>query len=627
MLCAIGLSNDSFIEKRALPILTVLLCLVLNGCGGGGGSSNSSSATTYNITATVSGLHATGLVLLNNGSSSIPVSNGATSVGIATGVADGTAYAVTVQTQPTGQTCSVANGSGMVGSANVTNIAVSCVDDTYNITASISGLTASGLKLRNNGVGNISVASGVTSMPIATGVPSGTAYAVAVVAQPTGLSCSAANGSGTVGFADVTITVTCSAVTATYSVGGAVTGLMASGLVLRNNDGDDLTIPSSGGSFAFASRLPTGSPYAVAVWQQPTGQYCSPTSGPIGVIGTADVTNVAITCSTLSATYSVGGSISGLHASGLVLQALNDQDITVASGATAFATATPIPVNAVYAVSIKSQPTGQTCTIVNSVGYMTPTSPANVNNIHVDCVDNVYDPLVGTYRLSGGGITSAILPVMTFFPDGTFIFALRSDDSSCSANNGNGVEYGVYRWNQMTGAFAFVSVPVDTNGDCGVYDAGFVNTTPGQDTLTKSGTTLSFDSVENGQHTLYTLTPVPSVDGTLTGAWSNSAHLGFTVFDGTNAVLSATTGSVLIVGQGSIPPGIEHACYSINPGTSSAGSLNFDFSNTCMPSGFASPVDTNGPNNGLSFNSGTPTPFAVSGDFLTVNAAIRSVAQ
>ena len=43
-----------------------------------------------------------------------------------TQLASGAAYAVTVQANPSGQTCTVVDGSGTVGSANVTNVAVSC---------------------------------------------------------------------------------------------------------------------------------------------------------------------------------------------------------------------------------------------------------------------------------------------------------------------------------------------------------------------------------------------------------------------------------------------------------------------------------------------------------------------
>src|SRR5262249_46234845 len=44
-----------------------------------------------------------------------------------TSLATGAAYNVTVKANPTGQLCTVANGSGTIGSANITNVAVTCV--------------------------------------------------------------------------------------------------------------------------------------------------------------------------------------------------------------------------------------------------------------------------------------------------------------------------------------------------------------------------------------------------------------------------------------------------------------------------------------------------------------------
>jgi hypothetical protein len=42
-------------------------------------------------------------------------------------VASGANYAVTMQTQPVNQTCTVANGTGMVTTANITNVAAMCI--------------------------------------------------------------------------------------------------------------------------------------------------------------------------------------------------------------------------------------------------------------------------------------------------------------------------------------------------------------------------------------------------------------------------------------------------------------------------------------------------------------------
>jgi len=64
-------------------------------------------------------------VLQDNGGNDLSVTaSGAFTFG--TALAAGAAYNVTVKTNPLGQTCTVASGTGTVGSANVTNVAVTC---------------------------------------------------------------------------------------------------------------------------------------------------------------------------------------------------------------------------------------------------------------------------------------------------------------------------------------------------------------------------------------------------------------------------------------------------------------------------------------------------------------------
>ena len=91
---------------------------------GGGVAGSGTGTTTYSVGGTVSGLSGT-VVLQDNGGDTLNVAaNGGFT--FATPLASGAAYNVTVATNPTGQTCTVANGSGTVGSANVTNVAVTC---------------------------------------------------------------------------------------------------------------------------------------------------------------------------------------------------------------------------------------------------------------------------------------------------------------------------------------------------------------------------------------------------------------------------------------------------------------------------------------------------------------------
>ena len=89
-----------------------------------GGDGTSSIGGTYSIGGTVSGLTGTA-VLENNGGDSLSLSANGTYT-FDSLVDQGAPYDVTVQTDPSGQTCTVANGSGNVASANVTNVSVTC---------------------------------------------------------------------------------------------------------------------------------------------------------------------------------------------------------------------------------------------------------------------------------------------------------------------------------------------------------------------------------------------------------------------------------------------------------------------------------------------------------------------
>jgi uncharacterized repeat protein (TIGR03803 family) len=161
------------------------------------------SDQSYTVGGTISGPTSSGLVLVN-GSDTLAVKPGASSFTMPTAVAYTSTYAVTVQTQPTGLTCSVSNGAGTMGSAAVTNVAVTCSANTYTVGGAISGLTASGLVLLDNGGDTTTVSANATQFTMNTGVAFGAAYAITVQTPPAGLVCPVSNGTGTMGAADVT---------------------------------------------------------------------------------------------------------------------------------------------------------------------------------------------------------------------------------------------------------------------------------------------------------------------------------------------------------------------------------------------------------------------------------------
>jgi hypothetical protein len=303
------------------PLGAALLALALAACGGGG-SLIGADAT---IGGSVTGLSGAGLVLRNNGSESLSVP-AAGRFAFVNPVPRGAAYAVTVATQPAGQTCVVANGSGTAPDAgNVENIGVTCTNTTppppppagsYTIGGNVSGLTGSGLVLNNNGGNDLAVTAN-GAFTFSTAIAGGAAYAVTVATPPSGQRCDVANGSGTVAAANVTsVAVTCTSTSPpppppnTYSVGGSITGYTGRGLVLQLNGGDGITLVAGATTFAFPGQLASGSNYAVTVAVPAYGQDCSLTNAS-GSIDSANVNNVLVTCGPVAPLTLVSGTPGG----------------------------------------------------------------------------------------------------------------------------------------------------------------------------------------------------------------------------------------------------------------------------------------------------------------------------
>jgi hypothetical protein len=105
------------------------------------------TGTPYSLGGAVSGL--TGAVVLeNNGSDPISTSTNGNFT-FSTHLATGNAYHVTVQTQPVNQTCTVNNGSGKIGNADVNNVTVTCSTNAYTVGGTVSGLSGT-VVLQNN---------------------------------------------------------------------------------------------------------------------------------------------------------------------------------------------------------------------------------------------------------------------------------------------------------------------------------------------------------------------------------------------------------------------------------------------------------------------------------------------
>jgi hypothetical protein len=255
---------------------------------------------------------------------------------------------------------------------------------TYTIGGTITGLTGTGLVLQDNGGDNLTVSANATSFSFSTAVMSGGAYSVTVLTQPAGQSCTVTGGSGTATANVTNVSVAC---IEAYTIGGSVLGLSGAGLVLQDNGGNNLAVSATAISFAFTFDGPIpngGAYYSVTVLSNPAGQACT-VANPIGT-ATADVTNVDVSCTNLSAVnYTISGTVTGLKGPGLILQddlGINDDDLLPVNGNGSFTFVDPVASGGAYSVTVLTQPADRSCAVANGSGI----ASANVTNVSVVCV-------------------------------------------------------------------------------------------------------------------------------------------------------------------------------------------------------------------------------------------------
>lgn len=557
----------------------------------------------WTVGGTITGLSQAGLVLKLNGTTLLAVPAGATTFTFPA-LPAGSPYAVNIGTTAANQVCNVtANGAGTVGSANVTNVAVTCILAAYLVKGTINGLVGTGLSLLMNGGSRINPAPGTTSFTFAGHVSYGATYTVVLAAQPSNpvQTCTLVNGTGTMGSADVTdVVINC---TTTYSVSGIFDPgfiLWSNGGVLLLNGGSPQNMLVDRPNFTFPG-LPSGMPYSVTVGTKPSAPptTCNVLNGN-GTIGAANVTNVVLQC--LPDGIIILGTLAGYTGGGITLK------IEANRGSSALPTVPPITPqsqgkyafpdlyqpNDEYRIFIGTQPSGQSCTIRNAIGKVVGNNGPFLSSAQLKCLNNTTSPLSGVYSVLIGNRRS----YLAFWPNGTFTLASRSDDTACP-DNGNGVEYGVYNYNAGSGALALLEVTIDTNGGCGLATPG---TLPPPITVTQAGATLTLNTTEGP----VALTKVTSTPNTLVGAWAWSAG-----FDGAFVVLQPDNTYIIVQPQGSgnhgllIRPGYERACY-----VASSSTITGDLSAACKPDG-AAVVDNNG-ETGLS-SAGGPVSFTITG--------------
>jgi hypothetical protein len=355
---------------------------------------------TYSVGGTLQGLVGTGLVLGNGAGQETAVASGSTTFAFT--MASGAVYGIVVRTQPTGpsQNCVVTNGDGTVGGADIDNVRVTCGTNTYSVGGAVNGLSGQGLVLVDEGGGEVTVAPGASSYGFA--MESGATYDISVRTQPEEpwQTCSVANGTGTVAGAPVTnATVTCT--TNTYRVGGAISGLEGSGLVLQVNGGGDLGIASDATSYGFTRA--SGTAYVITVKTQPIGpsQTCAVANGT-GTVGGVIIEDVTITCTTNL--YTVGGTVTGLVGAATVGLRLGGGSVAAQANGP-FTFPTPVVSGGEWAVSVGTQPANHQCVVENGTGTM---GGSAVTSVVVRCAWNTVLLFATSAQVKGDGTSSHV---------------------------------------------------------------------------------------------------------------------------------------------------------------------------------------------------------------------------
>jgi N-acetylneuraminic acid mutarotase len=177
-----------------------------------------------------------------------------------------------------------------------------------------------------------------------------------------------------------------------YVLQGSVSGLLPGHSFVLQDFGSNTITVSANGNFQFSTPLAGGAPYSVTVLTQPSGETCAPINGSgTGTVGPGS--SVDMVCTYPS--FTIGGAVSGLSAGQSVVLQDNGGNATTISANGPFTFSTPVAYQSPYAVTVATQPVGQSCSVSNGSG---PAAAANVTNIAVVCTTTAVNAGLWTWQ-------------------------------------------------------------------------------------------------------------------------------------------------------------------------------------------------------------------------------------
>lgn len=378
-----------------------------------------SCSNTYMLGLSYSGVQGD-LVVQNNGaemrtiSSPTGVSSGTTYFWM--GLRTGTAYEISIRTQPAGQQCTLTGGTGTIGTSDVVSAAtIVCTNivPTFTVGGSVTGLSGT-LTLRN-GVSDTITLTGNGAFAFGTSLPQGAPYQVTIVSKPAAQQCTVSAGNGTVTTEDIT-TVAVSCVNLTpHTLGGRLIGV-TSPVVLRNRDDNPLTLASDG-TFTFTTPLVVGTDYEITATSANTNQMCHVARGT-GTMPDAAVGNVSVVCNSKRPTRFMYVANEGKINAGGISGASISQYAVGTDGA--LMPLTPATVTAgVRPIAITVHPSGQFVYVGSSNGTSGGTTFWQFNISASGALTPMSTPSVSTFNATGP---------MVIDPAGAYLYSSRGLD-------------------------------------------------------------------------------------------------------------------------------------------------------------------------------------------------------
>jgi hypothetical protein len=219
-----------------------------------------------------------------------------------------------------------------------------------------------------------------------------------------------------------------------YSIGGTISGLTGSGLVLQNNGGDNLSLSASG-SFTFPTMLSNSSVYSVTVLTQPSSQTCSVSNGS-GTVVSSSITNITVTCtsssdSNLSSLVISSGTLSPVFSS-----STTSYTVILANSITSI-TVTPTASSSVASISVNAQST--------SSGSVSSSLSISVGSNSISIIVTAQDGTTKTYTITVTRLAASTYRI--FVTNGTYTGNLGGPtgaDTYCNSDSnkpGDGSTY------------------------------------------------------------------------------------------------------------------------------------------------------------------------------------------